>query len=147
VEADYLSPRDGINGALIEIGRPGGHMSTTTTHTKGRAMRRIYKPWKYGTKPTEASKRSVDIGTRLFLNGEDFLHFWSLAPAVPGVRRNTLVGTTEFVWLIDDESRQLWHALVDKDTDEVHWRLPAGWEGKGRSIFDGYQVARLAVAA
>jgi hypothetical protein len=91
------------------------------------------KLWKHSTKPTTASKRSVEIGTRLFLDGEQFFHFWALAPAVSGVRRNTLVGTTEFVWLIEDETREIWQALVDKETDEVYWRLHAGWEGRGHS--------------
>ena len=81
-----------------------------------------FKAWRSSTRPTVASMRHVDIGTRLFLDGEKFFHFWSLAPAVQGVRRNTLVGTTEFVWLIEDETREVWHALVDKE--QCNGRIP-----------------------
>jgi hypothetical protein len=99
------------------------------------------KLWKHSTKPTTASKRSVEMGTRLFLDGEQFFHFWALAPAVPGVRRNTLVGTTEFVWLIEDETREIWQALVDKESDRIYWRSAGILQGRGNQyVRDGYQA-------
>jgi len=112
-------------GHTLKCGTAGGPSTTWTYRAPAEP-----KPWKPDNKPSAASTRNVEMGTRIYSHDGLTLHFWSLAPADPGVRRwkggGRSAAETEFVWLIldsnsDDGARSVYHALIVKETGEVLW--------------------------